>query len=65
MYINIADFGESPDELQQVMLPLMDRDVCSAPDWYGTMVTQGMMCLGYGEGGRAACNVSSQLNILY
>ena len=59
----VADMGEGPDPLQQVMMPLIDRAVCSAPDWYGDRINVGMMCLGYEEGGRAVCNVSAHANV--
>lgn len=64
---------EAPDTLQQVMLPLIDTDVCN--DWYEEMfqdeegfywyfetdrpITDRMQCAGYEEGGRSGCYVRS------
>lgn len=50
--------GEAPDALQQVMVPLIGRDVCNQDDWYGGNITMGMVCAGYEEGGRGSCHVS-------
>ncbi len=66
-----------PDKLQQVMLPLVDRDQCN--DWYQSVyesgqgvsnpfgtnrpVTDKMQCAGYEEGGRSVCFVSCRADI--
>ena len=68
-----------PDKLQQVMLPLVDRDQCN--DWYQFVYESGqgvsnpfgtnrpisdkMQCAGYEEGGRSTCFVSSPYTRLY
>jgi len=50
--------GESPDQLMQVMLPLLDNEVCNQLGWYNFNVDDSMVCAGFEEGGRGNCNVS-------
>lgn len=51
--------GEMPEVLQQVMVPLIDRDVCNGDDWYGGRIDDTMVCAGYTEGGRDSCQGDS------
>ena len=54
-----AEDYKPPDELMQVKLPLIERDICSA--WHNdtmNFVDDSMVCAGYEEGGRGACFVS-------
>ena len=51
--------GSSPDELQQVMLPIIDRDTCNQAEWYNDQVDDSMVCAGYEEGGKDTCQVIS------
>lgn len=45
--------------INEVVVPILPRDVCN--DWIDTAnVTEGMICAGYPEGGKDACQVSSQ-----
>jgi len=50
--------GERPDQLMQVMLPLLDNEVCNQQGWYNFVVDDSMVCAGFEEGGRGSCNVS-------
>ena len=47
-----------PDELMQVMLPLIDNDVCNQPGWYNGTLDDSMVCAGYQEGRLGNCHVS-------
>lgn len=49
--------GEAPDKLQQVMVPVMGEDTCNQESWYDGRITDDMLCAGYHEGGRDACQV--------
>ena len=49
--------GESPNTLQQVMVPIIGRDTCNKENWYGGELTENMLCAGYEEGGRDSCQV--------
>jgi len=49
--------GRGPDELNQVMLPIIDRDVCNQPNWYDGAIDDSMVCAGYAQGGRDTCQV--------
>jgi len=48
--------GPLADILQQALLPVVDYATCSNSDWWGTQVTQNMVCAG-GDGVVAGCNV--------
>ena len=42
--------------LNEVNVPILNRDLCN--EWLETLnVTEGMICAGYQEGGRDACQV--------
>jgi len=49
--------GSSPDELNQVMLPIIDREVCNQPSWYDGQIDDSMICAGYSQGGKDTCQV--------
>jgi len=49
--------GRGPDLLNQVMLPIIDREVCNQPEWYDGAVDDSMVCAGYAQGGRDTCQV--------
>ena len=61
-YDNFAAGGGSPDVLQQVLVPTIDRDVCNQADWYDDEVTSNMVCAGYEEGGKDSCQVRNMIN---
>ena len=46
--------------LNQVGVPIISREVCSRPDWYGGGVTAAMICAGFAEGRKDSCQVSKQ-----
>ena len=50
--------GAQPDELMQVMLPLIDNDVCNQPGWHNGTLDDSMVCAGYEEGRLGNCHVS-------
>jgi len=59
----IAAGGRGPDELNQVMLPIIDRETCNQPNWYDGAIDDSMVCAGYAHGGRDTCQVISQYSI--
>ena len=59
----MAAGGSSPAELQQVMLPIIDREVCNQPSWYDGAIDDSMVCAGYAEGGRDTCQVMPRIFI--
>ena len=42
----------------QVMLPIIDNDVCNQTDWHNGKLDDSMVCAGYEEGGLSNCHVS-------
>ncbi|KAK1801212.1 hypothetical protein P4O66_022912, partial [Electrophorus voltai] len=50
--------GPTPDILQQALLPVVDHQTCSQPDWWGSLVTEKMVCAG-GDGLLSSCNGDS------
>jgi len=48
----------------QVMLPLIDRDVCNQPAWHNNTVDDSMVCAGYEEGELGNCYVSATVTHL-
>jgi transmembrane protease serine 9 len=48
-----------PPELQQVKVPVTDRDVCNAADAYNGKITDTMICAGLKEGGKDTCQGDS------
>ncbi|KAK2898487.1 hypothetical protein Q8A67_009905 [Cirrhinus molitorella] len=50
--------GPLADALQQALLPVVDYATCSLPDWWGSQVTESMVCAG-GDGVVAGCNGDS------
>ncbi|XP_016397608.1 chymotrypsin-like elastase family member 2A [Sinocyclocheilus rhinocerous] len=50
--------GPLADILQQALLRVVDYTTCSRSDWWGSQVTQSMVCAG-GDGVVAGCNVRS------
>ncbi|XP_039919070.1 chymotrypsin-like elastase family member 1 [Hirundo rustica] len=50
--------GGSADRLQEVMLPVVDQEICSQEDWWGSQAKDTMLCAG-GDGVRAGCSGDS------
>uniref|UniRef100_A0A8D2PR59 pancreatic elastase n=1 Tax=Zosterops lateralis melanops TaxID=1220523 RepID=A0A8D2PR59_ZOSLA len=50
--------GGSADRLQEVMLPVVDHEICSQEDWWGSQAKDTMLCAG-GDGMRAGCSGDS------
>ncbi|CAJ1085500.1 chymotrypsin-like elastase family member 2A [Xyrichtys novacula] len=50
--------GPLADVLQQALLPVVDHDTCSEPDWWSVLATDKMVCAG-GDGITAGCNGDS------
>ncbi|XP_031700871.1 chymotrypsin-like elastase family member 2A isoform X2 [Anarrhichthys ocellatus] len=53
-----AASGPPADILQQALLPVVDHDTCSQPDWWSVLATDKMVCAG-GDGITAGCNGDS------
>ncbi|XP_025913945.1 proproteinase E-like [Apteryx rowi] len=50
--------GPLPDKLQQALLPVVDYERCTQPDWWGSLaVRRTMICAG--GGAEAGCNGDS------
>ncbi|XP_053136721.1 chymotrypsin-like elastase family member 3B [Hemicordylus capensis] len=49
--------GSSPDILQQALLPVVDHEHCSQPDWWGEKVLDNVVCAGGDI--RSACHGDS------
>jgi secreted trypsin-like serine protease len=60
---NTGTAGENgpsdPETLQEVELPLVNREICNSPDAYNGNVTFNMICAGYQEGGEDSCKGDS------
>jgi len=56
--------GAQPDELMQVMLPIIDNDVCNQPGWYNSTLDDSMVCAGYEEGRLGNCHVSLHSDLI-
>uniref|UniRef100_A0A4W5PR76 pancreatic elastase II n=1 Tax=Hucho hucho TaxID=62062 RepID=A0A4W5PR76_9TELE len=50
--------GPIADILQQALLPVVSHANCTKPDWWGSLVTDSMVCAG-GDGDLASCNGDS------
>uniref|UniRef100_A0A8C4XMH0 Peptidase S1 domain-containing protein n=1 Tax=Falco tinnunculus TaxID=100819 RepID=A0A8C4XMH0_FALTI len=50
--------GDSTDRLQEVMMPVVDRQICSQDDWWGSQVKVTMICAG-GDGVKSGCSGDS------
>jgi len=50
--------GPIADILQQALLPVVSHENCSRSDWWGSLVTNNMICAG-GDGQLASCNGDS------
>ncbi|NXU82866.1 CELA1 elastase, partial [Xiphorhynchus elegans] len=50
--------GGSADRLQEVILPVVDHEICSQSDWWGSQAKDTMLCAG-GDGVKAGCSGDS------
>lgn len=53
------DGADDPETLQEVELPLVNRDICNSPEAYNGNVTLNMICAGYEQGGEDSCKGDS------
>ena len=54
----ISDNSQPSDRLLWVEVPIMDDEFCR--EFLGGIIIDSMLCAGYEEGGKDACNVSNQ-----
>lgn len=53
--------GPLPDKLQDALMPVVDHEQCTQPDWWGSLaIRTTMICAGGAE--QAGCNVSAFLH---
>ncbi|XP_071416737.1 elastase-1-like [Pithys albifrons albifrons] len=50
--------GSTAERLQEVMLPVVDHEICSQDDWWGSTIKDTMLCAG-GDGEKAGCSGDS------
>lgn len=48
--------GSSVDTLQELMLMVVDHEICSQGDWWGSQAKVTLICAG-GDGMRSGCSV--------
>ena len=52
------DTGTGNDRvLNQVSVPIISRETCNRPQFYRDIITPRMLCAGFQDGGRDACQV--------
>jgi len=51
--------GDWSSVLRQVVVPVLTQTQCSQPSFYGSYVTDNMLCAGYVDGGKDACRGDS------
>ena len=44
--------------LNEVVVPLVNQQLCNSQGWYNGIITARMLCAGYEEGQRDSCQVS-------
>ncbi|KAM9233020.1 LOW QUALITY PROTEIN: elastase-1-like [Leptosomus discolor] len=54
----VSASGTSMDRLQEVMLPVVNHEICSQDGWWGSQAKATMICAG-GDGVRAGCSGDS------
>jgi len=54
-----AETGDWSAVLRQVVVPVVPQTDCAQPAYYGSYVTENMLCAGYAAGGRDACHGDS------
>lgn len=47
------------NDLREIEVPIISNETCNDPESYNGIITSNMMCAGYAEGGRDACNGDS------
>ncbi|XP_054847631.1 transmembrane protease serine 11C-like [Eublepharis macularius] len=55
----LSNDGETPNVLQQATVELIDSDTCNRKEVYNGVITPGMLCAGYLEGGVDSCQGDS------
>jgi len=51
--------GDWSSVLRQVVVPIISQTQCSQPSFYGSYITDNMLCAGYTDGGKDACHGDS------
>lgn len=52
---NLGEQGSTAGHLRQVIVPIWSTDECAESDYGKKRLTSNMMCAGYQEGGKDAC----------
>ena len=60
-FVFLLEGGQAPDVLMQVPVPLITDEKCRAS--YGSTLTDNMLCAGYDQGGRDACQVGAAFKV--
>lgn len=61
----IAEKKQTSQLLQTVTVPVWSREQCASAGYGSKRITENMICSGYAEGGKDACQVSIRAHAIY
>ena len=53
--MNNGEPSDYPNRLNQATVPIVDRDICNAPNAYNGRISERQICAGFSNGGRDSC----------